>query len=85
MWAGRHIAAAWVTAAAVLVSVGCAGSQAPWDVDARDQVRFEETSRICRLLTDDRAGELVPEDFERCMTRRGWKRQGFIKRLFHRD
>jgi hypothetical protein len=85
MWAGRHIATAWLTASAVLVSVSCAGSQAPWDVEARDQARFEENSRVCRLLTDDSAGELVAEDFERCMTRRGWKRQGFIKRLFHRD
>jgi hypothetical protein len=85
MRADRHIATARITAWAVLVSVGCAGSQAPWDVDARDQARFEETSRICRLLTDDSAGELVPESFEKCMTRRGWKRQGFIKRLFHRD
>jgi len=82
MRAGR--ATAWV-AWAVLVNVSCAGSQAPWDVAAEDQARFRETSRICRLLTDDRAGELVPERFDTCMKRRGWKRQGFVKRLFHRD
>ena len=85
MRSGRHSAAAWVTAATVLVGVSCAGSQAPWDVDARDQARFEETTRICRVLTDDSAGELVPESFEKCMTRRGWKRQGFIKRLIRRN
>jgi len=50
-----------------------------------DEARFQETTRICRLLTDDRAGELVPERFDKCMKRRGWKRQGFIKRLFSRD
>jgi hypothetical protein len=84
MRAGRHIATAWV-AGAVLVSVSCAGSQAPWDVAAEDQGRFREASRNCRLLTDDSAGELVPDRFDKCMKRRGWKRQGFIKRLFRRD
>jgi hypothetical protein len=67
------------------VSVSCAGSQVPWDVAAEDQDRFREASRICRLLTDDSAGELVPERFEKCMKRRGWRRQGFLKRLFSRD
>ena len=50
-----------------------------------EQARFQETTRVCRLLTDDSAGELVPERFEKCMKRRGWKRQNFIKRLFSRD
>ena len=50
-----------------------------------DQARFEETTRICRLLTDDKAGELAPERFEKCMKRRGWKRQNLFKRLFSRD
>jgi hypothetical protein len=72
-------------ASVLLVALGCAGSQAPWDVAARDQARFEETTRICRLLTDDGAGELVPERFEKCMKRRGWKRQCFLKRLFSGD
>jgi hypothetical protein len=81
---GRHIAIAWLAWVA-LVGLGCAGSQAPWDVGPMDEARFQETTRICRLLTDDRAGELVPESFDKCMKRRGWKRQGFIKRLFSRD
>lgn len=71
--------------AAVLFASSCAGSQAPWDVAAGDEARFQETSRICRLLTDDSAGELVPERFDKCMARRGWKRQGPIKRLFRGD
>ena len=50
-----------------------------------DQARFEETTRICRLLTDDKAGELAPERFEKCMKRRGWKRQNLLQRLFSRD
>jgi hypothetical protein len=54
-------------------------------VAAEDQGRFREASRNCRLLTDDSAGELAPEPFDKCMKRRGWKRQGFIKRLFRRD
>ena len=81
---GRRVATVSV-ASVLLVGLGCAGSRAPWDVDARDQARFEETTRICRLLTDDGAGELAPERFEKCMKRRGWKRQCFIKRLFSGD
>ena len=81
---GRQIAIGWV-ASIVLVGIGCAGSQAPWDVDAQDQIRFEETTRICRLLTDEKAGELDPERFEKCMKRRGWKRQCLLKRLFSGD
>jgi hypothetical protein len=50
-----------------------------------EEARFEETVRVCRLLTDDDAGELAPERFEKCMKRRGWRRQGFIKRLFSGD
>jgi hypothetical protein len=79
-----HIATVSV-ASVLLVWLGCAGSEAPWDVGALEQGRFEETTRICRLLTDDGAGELVPERFEKCMKRRGWKRQGFLKRLFSGD
>lgn len=78
---GRHIAIAWIA----LFGAACAGGQAPWDVAEADRARFQETTRICRLLTDDRGGELVPDRFERCMKRRGWKRQGFIKRLFSGD
>jgi hypothetical protein len=74
-----------LAASVLLVGPGCAGSQAPWDVDAMDQARFEETTRICRLLTDDKSGELAPERFEKCMKRRGWKRQNLLKRLFSRD
>jgi hypothetical protein len=74
-----------LVASAVLLGASCSGRQAPWDVAAGDQGRFEETTRVCRLLTDDDAGELVPERFEKCMKRRGWRRQGFIKRLFRRD
>jgi hypothetical protein len=81
---GRHIATAWLTSLALL-GPGCAGSQAPWDVGPLDQARFQESSRVCRLLTDDRGGELNPERFEVCMKRRGWKRQNFIKRLFSSD
>ena len=80
----RQIASVSV-ASIVLVCLGCAGSQAPWDVDPMEQARFQETTRVCRLLTDDSAGELVPERFEKCMKRRGWKRQNFIKRLFSGD
>ena len=80
----RQIATVSV-ASVVLVCLGCAGSQAPWDVDPMEQARFQETTRVCRLLTDDSAGELVPEHFEKCMKRRGWKRQNFIKRLFSGD
>ena len=74
-----------LVASAVLLTVSCAGSQAPWDVDPNDQRRFREATRVCRLLTDDGAGELMPDRFEKCMKRRGWKRQGFLKRLFLRD
>jgi len=80
----RDITIAWVAVAAV-IGLCCAGSQAPWDVDTDEQARFQETSRVCRLLTDDSAGELVPERFDKCMKRRGWKRQGPIKRLFSGD
>ena len=80
----RHIAISWLASVALL-GLGCAGSQAPWDVGPLDVARFQETTRICRLLTDDSAGELVPERFETCMKRRGWKRQNFIKRLFSGD
>jgi hypothetical protein len=81
---GRQLAIGWF-ASVLLVGLACAGSGAPWDVAAKDQARFQETTRICRLLTDDSAGELVPERFETCMKRRGWKRKCFIKRLFSRD
>jgi len=84
MRAKRHIATARV-ALAVLVMVSCAGSRAPWDVAKGDEDRFRETTRTCRLLTDDGAGELVPDKFETCMKRRGWRRQCFIERLFRRD
>jgi hypothetical protein len=81
---GRDIAIAWLVSSLV-VGPGCAGSQAPWDVDELEQARFHETTEICRLLTDDKAGELDPEAFERCMKRRGWKRQCFVKRIFSRN
>ena len=80
-----HCIAITTLASVVLLSVGCAGSQAPWDVAPEDQERFRETNRVCRLLTDDDAGELMPDRFETCMKRRGWKRQGPIKRLLRRD
>jgi hypothetical protein len=80
----RCIATALV-ASAVLLGPSCGGRQAPWDVATGDQARFEETVRVCRLLTDDDAGELAPERFEKCMKRRGWRRQGFVKRLFSGD
>lgn len=50
-----------------------------------DRARFEETTRVCRLLTDDSSGALAPEKFEKCMKRRGWRRQNFVERLFGRD
>jgi hypothetical protein len=84
MRAGRRIASLSV-ASALLVGLGCAGGQAPWDVEAEDQARFREANRICRLLTDDRGGELAPERFEKCMERRGWERQCWMERLFSRD
>jgi hypothetical protein len=71
--------------ATALCVASCAGGQAPWDVDTGEEARFQETFRICRLLTDDSAGELVPERFDKCMARRGWKRQGPLKRLFSGD
>jgi len=84
MRAGRRIASSSV-ASALLVGLGCAGGQAPWDVEAEDEARFREATRICRLLTDDRGGALAPERFEKCMERRGWERQCWIERLFSRD
>ena len=80
----RRVATAWIGWAA-LVGVSCAGSQAPWSVKAEDQRRFQETTRVCRLLTDDRGGELAPEKFEKCMKRRGWRRQNFLERVFRCD
>jgi hypothetical protein len=80
-----HYIAITLVASAVLFTVSCAGSQAPWDVAPKDQGRFQEVTRVCRLLTDDSAGELMPDRFEKCMKRRGWKRQGPLKRLFRRD
>ena len=84
MRSGRHIASAWI-GSAVLVTASCAGSQTPWSVKAEDQARFEETTRVCRMLTDDSSGELAPEKFEKCMKRRGWRRQNFLERLFRCD
>ena len=80
-----HRIAITTLAAVFLLSAGCAGSQAPWDVAPEDEERFQETTRVCRLLTDGAAGEQMPDRFETCMKRRGWKRQGPIKRLLRRD
>lgn len=80
-----HCIAITLAASVVLFTVSCAGSQAPWDVAPKDQRRFQEATRVCRQLTDDSAGELMPDRFETCMKRRGWKRQGPIKRLIRRD
>ncbi len=80
-----HCIAITTLSSVFLLCVGCAGSQAPWDVAPEDEGRFQEATRVCRLLTDDDAGELMPDRFETCMTRRGWKRQGPIKRLLSRD
>jgi hypothetical protein len=80
----RHIT--WAAAGlAALVGASCAGSQTPWSVKAADQARFEQTTRVCRLLTDDSGGELAPEKFEKCMKRRGWRRQNLLERLFRCD
>jgi hypothetical protein len=84
MRAGRRIAIVSV-ASALLLGAGCAGGDAPWDVEAEDQARFQENTRVCRLLTDERGGELAPERFEKCMKRRDWERQCWIERLFSRD
>jgi hypothetical protein len=80
----RQIASAWV-GWAVLVSASCAGGQAQWSVKAENQARFEETTRVCHLLTDESGGELSPEKFEKCMKRRGWRRQNLLERLFRCD
>jgi hypothetical protein len=81
---GRRFATVSVVGV-LLFGPGCAGSDAPWDVSPKNYARFQETTRVCRMLTDESGGELAPERFEKCMKRRGWKRQGFLKRLFSRD
>jgi hypothetical protein len=76
----RHLGFA-LAVSTLLLAVGCAGSQAPWDVDPKDQRRFRKDEGVCRMLTDDKAGELRLDRFDTCMKRRGWKRQNFIQRL----
>ena len=72
------LAAGWLGAA-------CAGPQTPWHVPSGRESRFQETLRVCRMLTDEPGG--VPHDsrFEACMERRGFRRQNVFERLLDRD
>jgi hypothetical protein len=51
-----------------LLAVGCA-SERPWKVDPEQQRHFDQSQDACQKLTDEPAG------FERCMKRRGWRRE----------
>lgn len=55
-------------AAVVLAGPGCA-SDRPWKVSPGDEQRFRASTRACEILTDD------PDGFEKCMRRRGWRRE----------
>jgi hypothetical protein len=62
--------------------LGCASSDAPWDVRAGDELRFQRAERECRMLTRDPLGAERPISFDRCMSRRGFERMGPIERLW---
>lgn len=57
-------------------------SNAPWDVPPGDELRFRRSVKECRLLTLDADGYEGPISLDQCMHRRGWRRQGPIKRLW---
>jgi len=63
------------------LAAGCAGRSAPWHVPPGAEDRFRESRRVCRMLTDE-DGALHEDRFERCMERRGWEREGWLRRLF---
>jgi hypothetical protein len=51
-----------------LCGAGCA-SERPWKVAPDEQRHFDQSREACEQLTDEPAG------FERCMQRRGWRRE----------
>ena len=57
-------------------------SNAPWDVPEGEELRFRRSVKECRLLTQDPDGYEGPISLDQCMHRRGWRRQGPIKRLW---
>ncbi|MDX1650044.1 MAG: hypothetical protein R3263_09350 [Myxococcota bacterium] len=52
----------------------CAGGPRPWEVPPERRARFEETRRVCHVLTDGEQGGVRPQVFDRCMERRGFQR-----------
>lgn len=65
-----------VLLAAAGLGVACAGDAPPWDVRPSERPRFEEVRRLCHALTDE-DGHTRPQAFERCMERRGFRRQAW--------
>jgi len=71
------------SAGAALLAAGalaCAGPDAPWDVPPGYALNFERAVTECEILTLDQAGNEGPISFDACMKRRGWSRQGPLKR-----
>lgn len=55
---------------------GCASDTAAWVVPSGSQERFERAKEACEMLTDG------PEAFDRCLKRRGWRRERWYERMF---
>ena len=53
----------------LLLSLGCQSTARPWKVAPEKERQFGESRKACEMLTDD------PEGFEKCMNRRGWRRE----------
>ena len=66
--------------ALALGALACAGPDAPWDVPAGYELNHERAVAECEMLTVDPRGEEGPISFDACMERRGWSRQGPLKR-----
>jgi hypothetical protein len=57
--------------AALALAAACA-SDRPWKVDPEEQRHFDQSRAACETLTDE------PAAFDRCMERRGWRREWIL-------
>ena len=68
--------------APVVVLLAACTQGAPWDVADGEELRFRRSVKECRLLTQDPDGYQGPISLDQCMHRRGWRRQGPLKRIW---
>ncbi len=75
----RHAAA--LLALLTLAAACATGPPNPWHVPKGREGRFREARKVCHQLTDLDDGSVDRERMDRCMHRRGWRRERWYDRI----